>query len=75
MKRYKTFVAEAREATYPTWVKAAAVLMVTRVRTNANAVKQAVDVERKLDLIADQNKQIAYLMALAVGVDKGKIQK
>ena len=75
MKRYKTFIAEARETAYPPWVKAAAVLMVSRVRSNADAVTQAVDVERKLDLIADQNKQIAYLMALAVGVNKGRLKK
>lgn len=77
MKRYKQFVAEVTNSSsaYPTWVKATAVLMASKVRTDATAVSQTQDVERKLDLIANQNKQLAYMLALALGVDKGRLKK
>lgn len=77
MKRYKQFIAETTTSSYayPTWVKATAILMASKVRANAAAVSQAQDVERKLDLIADQNKQLAYMLSIALGVDKGRLKK
>lgn len=77
MMRFKQFVAEATTSSsaYPTWVKATAVLMASKVRADATAVSQAQDVERKLDLIADQNKQLAYMIAISLGVDKARLKK
>ena len=77
MKRFSTLMSEVKSmrSGYPAWVKATAGLLANNVRSDANAVHQAKGVEQKMDLIADQNTRLAYILALVVGVNKGRLKK
>ena len=56
-------------AGYPGWVKASALLLVSRLRTITSEIKSTTDPLKKLDLIAQQNNLLGYMGTLGIAVD------
>ena len=56
-------------AGYPAWVKASALLLVSRLRTITSEIKSTTDPLKKLDLIAQQNNLLGYMGTLGIAVD------
>ena len=56
-------------AGYPGWVKASALLLVSRLRTITSEIKSTTDPLKKLDLIAQQNNLLGYMATLGIAVD------
>ena len=57
------------EGAYPAWVKASALLLVSRLRTLTSEIRASTDPLKKLDLIGQQNNLLGYLATLGIAVD------
>jgi len=66
MIRFKTFITEGR---YPAWTKAVTVGLVLRVRNLATAIEREQDPVKQNQLLAQQNKLLAYLDGLGIAVN------
>ena len=66
MIRFKTFINEGR---YPAWTKAITVGLVLRVRNIATAIEREEDPVKQNQLLAQQNKLLAYLDGLGIAVN------
>ena len=66
MIRFKTFINEGR---YPAWTKAITVGLVLRVRNLATAIEREQDPVKQNQLLAQQNKLLAYLDGLGIAVN------
>jgi hypothetical protein len=70
MMTFKEYLVEA-ETGYSNWSKAASVLLLTRIRNLTNQIKRERDQAKKLDLIAQQNNQLANISTLGIAVFRG----
>lgn len=66
MIRFKTFINEGR---YPVWTKAITVGLVLRVRNLATEIEREQDPVKQNQLLAQQNKLLAYLDGLGIAVN------
>lgn len=70
MLTFKEYLSET-QSSYPFWAKAGALLLMSRIRSLTNQIKNKRDSSKKLDLIAQQNGLIASLGALGIAVNTG----
>ena len=70
MMTFKEFILET-EPGYSNWSKAASLLLLARIRNLTNQIKRERDKAKKLDLIAQQNNQIANISTLGIAVFRG----
>jgi hypothetical protein len=67
---FKEYLIET-EYGYSKWSKAASVLLLARIRNLTNQIKRERDQAMKLDLIAQQNNQLAGIGTLGIAVFTG----
>lgn len=65
MKTFKSFM---NEGSYPLWTKAVTAGLVLKVRNLSNQIERERDPAKQNQLIGQQNKLLAYLNGLGIGV-------
>ena len=70
MMTFKEYLIES-EAGYPNWSKLASFLILARIRNLTNQIKRERDQAKKLELLAQQNNQLASIGTLGIAVFTG----
>lgn len=58
-----------RSLGHPVWVKGTSVYLASKVRSLSKKIASTDDTNKKLELIANQNKLIAYLQTLGIAIN------
>ena len=62
MMSFDEFLLDERRG-YPTWVKGSSLVIVGKIRSLTTQIQKESDIGKKLDLLAQQNSLISYMVA------------